>query len=76
MLRLYLCGASAVIIVLIRGSTWLPPHTFSSDTPKRRLAMGEKGSKKDRNKADKQKKTQIEKKKEQQKTKLPAKKPE
>jgi|BarGraNGADG00212_2_1021979.scaffolds.fasta_scaffold164607_1 hypothetical protein len=42
---------------------------------KRRLAMGEKGSKKDKNKADKQKKEQLEKKKEQQKTKLPANKP-
>ncbi len=37
--------------------------------------MGEKGSKKDRNKADKQKQTQIEKKKDQQKNKLPVKKP-
>ena len=37
--------------------------------------MGEKGSKKDKNKADKQKQEQIEKKKEIQKTKLPAKKP-
>jgi len=36
--------------------------------------MGEKGSKKDKIKADKQKNNQTEKKKEQQKTKLPAKK--
>ena len=42
---------------------------------KRRHAMGEKGSKKDRNKADKQKQEQLEKKKEHQKAKLPAKKP-
>ena len=37
--------------------------------------MGEKGSKKDKNKAIKQKQEQLEKKKEQQKSKLPAKKP-
>ena len=37
--------------------------------------MGEKGSKKVKNKADKQKQEQIEKKKEIQKNKLPAKKP-
>jgi len=37
--------------------------------------MGEKGSKKDKNKAIKQKQTQLEKKKEQQKSKLPVKKP-
>jgi hypothetical protein len=37
--------------------------------------MGEKGSKKDKNKAEKQKNAQIEKKKDQQKAKLPAKKP-
>jgi len=42
---------------------------------KRRHAMGEKGSKKDKNKAAKQKKMKLEKKKEQQKNKLPAKKP-
>ncbi len=36
--------------------------------------MGEKGSKKDKAKAIKQKKEQLEKKQEQQKTKLPAKK--
>ena len=36
--------------------------------------MGEKGSKKDKNKADKQKRSQIEKKKDQQKNKLPVKK--
>lgn len=41
---------------------------------KRRSLMGEKGSKKDKNKADKQKQSQIEKKKEQQKNKQPAKK--
>ncbi len=37
--------------------------------------MGEKGGKKDKNKADKQKQQQTDKKKEQQKTKLPSKKP-
>jgi hypothetical protein len=37
--------------------------------------MGEKGSKKDKNKAEKIKQAQIEKKKEQQKNKLPVKKP-
>ena len=36
--------------------------------------MGEKGSKKDKNKAEKQKKEKLEKKKEQQQNKLPAKK--
>jgi hypothetical protein len=41
----------------------------------RRRTMGEKGGKKDKNKADKQKQEQNEKKKQQQKTKLPAKKP-
>jgi hypothetical protein len=41
---------------------------------KRRYTMGEKGSKKDKNKAQKQKKEHDEKKKEQQKAKLPAKK--
>lgn len=37
--------------------------------------MGDKGGKKDKNKADKQKQGQVEKKKEIQKTKLPVKKP-
>jgi hypothetical protein len=37
--------------------------------------MGEKGGKKDRNKAEKQKQSTVEKKKEQQKNKLPVKKP-
>jgi hypothetical protein len=37
--------------------------------------MGEKGSKKDKNKAGKQKKDQLEKKKEQHDSKLPTKKP-
>jgi hypothetical protein len=46
-----------------------PPGHF-----KRRNAMGEKGSKKDKNKASKQKKEQLEKKKEQQRRKQPAKK--
>ena len=37
--------------------------------------MGERGSKKDKNKLDKQKQQQVDKKKEQQKAKLPVKKP-
>jgi hypothetical protein len=41
----------------------------------RRHVMGDKRSKKDKNKAEKQKQEQLEKKKEQKKTKLPAKKP-
>jgi hypothetical protein len=41
----------------------------------RRNEMGEKGSKKDKNKADKQKHAQDEKKKEQHDSKLPTKKP-
>jgi hypothetical protein len=44
-------------------------------TLKRRRAMGEKNSKKDKNKANKQRQDQLEKKKEQKKNKLPAKKP-
>jgi hypothetical protein len=59
----------------IRSSIWLfslPDHLVDK---KRRLVMGERGGKKDKNKADKQKQVQIEKKKEQQKTKLPVKKP-
>ena len=40
----------------------------------RRRIMGEKGGKKDKNKADKQKQQEQNKKKEQQKSKLPAKK--
>lgn len=41
----------------------------------RRFFMGEKNSKKDKNKAEKQKQQQAEKKKQQQQNKLPAKKP-
>jgi hypothetical protein len=55
----------------------LPNKTYN-DQPvpqKRRHAMGEKGSKKDKNKADKQKQEQNKKKEDQQKAKLPAKKP-
>lgn len=44
------------------------PRTWS-------VVMGDKKSKKDKNKASKQKNQQLEKKKEQQKAKLPAKKP-
>ena len=46
----------------------------TNNPQKRRYTMGERGSKKDKNKADKQKQQQAEKKKEQQKTKLPSKK--
>jgi hypothetical protein len=42
---------------------------------KRRNVMGEKGSKKDKEKAIKQKQRELEKKQEKQKAKLPAKKP-
>ena len=42
---------------------------------KRRHAMGDKRSKKDKNKADKQKQEQLAKKNEQQKSKQPVKKP-
>jgi hypothetical protein len=42
---------------------------------KGRFAMGEKNSKKDKNKAQKQKQAMVEKKKEEQKNKLPSKKP-
>jgi len=41
----------------------------------RRHLMGDKGGKKDKNKADKQKQNQEKKKQEQQKSKLPTKKP-
>jgi hypothetical protein len=43
--------------------------------PERSHTMGEKGSKKDKNKAKKQRQEQLQKKSEQQKNKLPAKKP-
>jgi hypothetical protein len=59
----------------MRGGVWLPPLTWPVITPTRRHVMGEKRSKKDKNKADKQKQVQIEKKKDQQKSKLPTKKP-
>ncbi len=47
---------------------------WQNNKPIRRRVMGEKGSKKDKEKAKKQKQGKLEKKKEQQKTKLPAKK--
>jgi len=50
-------------------------YQSSINNPRRRHSMGERGSKKDKNKAEKQKKDQLEKKKEEQKNKLPAKKP-
>jgi hypothetical protein len=53
----------------------LPSLPYPAVQLKRRHAMGERGSKKDKNKADKQKLEQLEKKKEQQKNKLPDKKP-
>jgi hypothetical protein len=59
----------------IRGGAWLPPLPEQVVHPERRLTMGEKGGKKDKEKAKKQKQAQIDKKKEQQQNKLPAKKP-
>jgi hypothetical protein len=47
----------------------------SEGTIKKEIYMGERGSKKDKNKADKQKQEQIEKKKKEQNAKLPPKKP-
>jgi hypothetical protein len=58
----------------IHGGGWLPPHTWQAGTRKRRNVMGEKNSKKDKNKADKQKQAHNDKKKDEQKNKLPAKK--
>ncbi|NMB69183.1 MAG: hypothetical protein GYA20_10530 [Chloroflexi bacterium] len=49
---------------------WSPP-TWSENKSKRSRFMGEKGSKKDKEKAIKQKQQKIDKKKEEQKTKLP-----
>ena len=43
--------------------------TRSEINPKKEIIMGERGSKKDKNKADKQKQEQIEKKKKEQTTK-------
>jgi hypothetical protein len=51
------------------------PYLVEQIYKQRRNVMGDKGGKKDKNKADKQKQSQTEKKKEQQKTKLPIKKP-
>jgi hypothetical protein len=51
------------------------PKTTICFQPMRRYRMGEKGGKKDKNKAEKQKQSTVEKKKEQQKNKLPVKKP-
>jgi hypothetical protein len=53
------------------GCHWLAHQLIET----RRNAMGEKGSKKDKNKAQKQKKEQLEKKQEQHNNKLPNKKP-
>ena len=55
-----------------RGCLPLPEQVVH---PERRVIMGEKGGKKDKEKAKKQKQAQIDKKKEQQQSKLPAKKP-
>jgi hypothetical protein len=59
----------------LRGSACLPPLPEQLVHPQRRHAMGDKRSKKDKNKVEKQKQEQAEKKKEQQKAKLPVKKP-
>jgi hypothetical protein len=58
-------------MVLYRATSF----TMSSRIQKKEISMGERGSKKDKNKADKQKQEQIKKKEQQQKDKLPAKKP-
>lgn len=48
---------------------------YTQEIPQKENTMGEKGSKKDKNKAGKQKQEKLEKKEEQKKAKLPAKKP-
>jgi len=55
----------------LRGGSWLPTE---ADDAIKEINMGERGSKKDKEKANKQKKEQIEKKKEIQKSKMPVKK--
>ena len=62
-------------MVFIEAASGCLSISGQAGQPKRRQAMGERGSKKDKEKAKKQKQQQVEKKKEQQKTKLPAKKP-
>jgi hypothetical protein len=58
----------------MRGSAWSPAPTWLASSPqKRRHVMGDKRSKKDKNKADKQKQEQQKKKEEQQKNKQPVK---
>jgi len=52
-----------------------PTHAIRQHIHKGDVKMGDKGGKKDKNKADKQKQQQEQKKKEQQKSKLPTKKP-
>jgi hypothetical protein len=69
------CGKCATIMVLCEAARGCLPLPGPVVHHKRRHAMGEKGSKKDKNKANKQKQEQLEKKKEQQKNKLPAKTP-
>jgi hypothetical protein len=61
-----------VICEAARGCLPLPGQVVRQ---KRRHTMGDKRSKKDKNKANKQKQEQLEKKNEQQKNKLPVKKP-
>jgi hypothetical protein len=61
-----------VLSEAVPGGLPLPGQAADS---KRRHTMGEKGGKKDKNKADKQKQKQQEKKQEQHKNKLPSKKP-
>jgi hypothetical protein len=57
-------------MVLTKAAPGCPPYLH----PERRHTMGEKGSKKDKEKAGKQKQEQLEKKKEQKKSKMPVKK--
>jgi len=74
-LQFILKRRKTAIIVLFEAAPGCLPLPGQVIHPKRRHTMGEKGSKKDKNKANKQKKEQLDKKKEQQKNKLPAKKP-
>jgi hypothetical protein len=67
--------ANEAIIKLREGKHASRTLIIHGSHQKGRLSMGEKGGKKDKIKAEKQKQEQLEKKKEQQKNKLPAKKP-
>ena len=76
MLLLAVCRLEAYIHCPgLDGSALAAFPAWPGNTPERRPAMGEKNSKKDKNKAKKQRQEQMTKKQEQQKNKLPAKKP-